>query len=113
VSRAARSGDREPELAGLPGADLVAPGLADRRRGRESPEAALVEVAHGLLRALGLAEALPPPEPMPELRLYERLGEKYPGRDPYPIYCAWLEQLDSFLWAMCATRPPQGTGSAR
>ncbi|HUP21559.1 MAG TPA: hypothetical protein VNB06_01305 [Thermoanaerobaculia bacterium] len=108
MSRAARSIDREPELAGLPGADLVAPGLVDRRRGRESPEAALVEVAHGRLRALGLAEALPPPQPLPELRLYERLGQKYPGRDPYPIYCAWLEQLDSFLWAMYAVRRRAG-----
>jgi hypothetical protein len=106
VSRAARRDDREAELVGLPGADLVTPGLVDRRSGRESPEAALVEVAHGRLRALGLAEALPPPQP--ELRLYERLGEKYPARDPYPIYCAWLEQLDSFLWAMCAIRRRAG-----
>jgi hypothetical protein len=82
----------------------VTPGLADRRAGRDSAEGALVEVAHGRLRALGLAESLPPPEPMAEIRLYERLGERYPGRDPYPIYCAWLEQLDSFLWAMHVTR---------
>ena len=104
MSRAAGMFDPDPELGGLPGADLVTAGLADRRRGRESPQAALVEVADGLFRAWGLAEALPPPQPLPELRLYQRLAETYPERDPYPIYCAWLVQLDSFLWAVCAVR---------
>lgn len=88
-------------LTGLPGSDLVLRGLEDLGCGRATPEAALVEVAPTRLRALGV--------PVParvtargdaELRLHARLGARHPDRDPYVLYCAWLDQLDSFLSAL-------------
>jgi hypothetical protein len=90
--------DLAPALEGLPGADLVLRGLEDLAAARPSAEAALVEVASTRLRALGLAvpDLAPAPED-PELRLYARLGVRHPERDPYALYCAWLEQLASFL----------------
>lgn len=88
-------------LEGLPGAELVLRGLADLSGARPTPEAALVEVARSRLRSLGL----PVPEVRAErvdaeIRLYERLGARHRDRDPYPVYCAWLEQLDSFVSAL-------------
>jgi hypothetical protein len=39
-----------------------------------------------------------------ELRLYARLGARHPDRDPYVLYCAWLEQLASFVSALTDRR---------
>jgi hypothetical protein len=106
MSEVRRKPGLEPsDLADLPGADLVARGLRDVRAGSSTPESLLIEIALSLFRELGFAV----PDPMPneeaaELRLYAKLGERYPERDPYPIYCAWLEQLDSFVHASAQRR---------
>jgi hypothetical protein len=96
---------RAAPLGGLPGAELVLRGLEDLTRARATPEAALVEVARTRLRSLGVAvpEAAASTEDA-ELRLYARLGARHPDRDPYALYCAWLDQLDSFLWALAHLR---------
>jgi len=93
------------ELAELPGADLVVRGLAGLARGAATPEAALVEVARSRLRALDM----PVPEASSavgdaQLRLHARLGDCHPDRDPYALYCAWLDQLVSFLAALSQLR---------
>src|SRR5687767_5308172 len=92
-------------LAALPGADLVLRGLTDLASARPTPEAALCEVARTRLRSLGLAiPEAPAVVEEPELRLYARLGTRHPDRDPYPLYCAWLDQLDSFVSALTQLR---------
>jgi len=74
-------------------------GLEDLARAAPTPEAALIEVARTRLIALGV----PLPAPAagagdPQLLLYERLGARQ--RDAYGLYCAWLDQLVSFLSAL-------------
>jgi len=92
-------------LAGLPGSDLVLRGLEDLGAARATAEAALVEVAPSRLRSLGVFVPEGPTGPgEAELRLYARLGERHPDRDPYVLYCAWLDQLDSFLSALTRLR---------
>ncbi len=39
-----------------------------------------------------------------ELRLYALLGARHPARDPYVLYCAWLDQLASFVSALTHLR---------
>lgn len=88
-------------LDGLPGADLVTQGLVDLAGGQATAEAALVEVARTRLRELGLAvlgTTLGGEDA--ELALYARLGERHRDDDPYGVYCAWLDQLVSFLSAL-------------
>lgn len=95
----------ERRLEELPGADLVLRGLEDISGGQLTPEAALVEVARSRLEALGLSIPDTPAEAdAAEIRLYERLGMRHRDRDPYPVYCAWLDQLDSFVWALVNRR---------
>lgn len=90
---------------GLPGADLVQRGLEDLARALATPEAALIEVARTRLRSLGLpVPEAPADSGDAELRLYGRLGARHPDRDPYVLYCAWLDQLDSFVWALTHAR---------
>ncbi len=98
-------------LEGLPGADLVRCGLEDLAHARATPEAALIEVARTRLRSLGLpVPEVPTARGDAELRLYARLGARHPDRDPYVLYCAWLDQLESFLSALeqqrARARPP-------
>jgi hypothetical protein len=94
-------------LEHLPGADLVLRGLEDLAAGRATPEAALVEIARTRLRALGLSvSGAAAPARAPELELYARLGARHPDRDPYGLYCAWLDQLASFLAALELHRLP-------
>ncbi|RIL06920.1 MAG: hypothetical protein DCC71_05090 [Proteobacteria bacterium] len=98
-----------PDLANLPGADLVLRGLDDLAYARPTPEAALVEIARTRLGALGLAvQPDPSPSPSPasdaELRLYDRLAQRHPGRDPHLLYGAWLDQLVSFLASLTERR---------
>lgn len=90
----------------LPGGDLVERGLADLARDLKTPEAALIEIARTRLLSLGLPVRPPAaaPEREAELRLYERLAARHPERDPYPLYCAWLDQLASFLSALTQRR---------
>ncbi|MFO0691372.1 MAG: hypothetical protein U0900_21925 [Myxococcota bacterium] len=96
-------------LEALPGGDLVSKGLADLARSRPTAEAALVEIARSRFaelgfpvagRTVGIGEDA-------ELALYARLGERHPDQDVYGLYCAWLEQLVSFL---SAARPPRSGG---
>jgi hypothetical protein len=104
-------------LHSLPGADLVLRGLDDFAHFRATAEAALIEVAATRLRALGLpVRAIPAGECDAELRLYARLGALYPDREPYGLYSAWLDQLDSFVSALTALRgrtPPTGAADRR
>ncbi len=96
---------QDDSLHGLPGADLVRHGLEDLTHARGTPEAALCEVARTRLRSLGVpVPEAPPAEVDAELRLYARLGARHPDRDPYVLYCAWLDQLDSFLSALTQLR---------
>ena len=89
----------------LPGADLVLRGLEDLADGRATPEAALIEVARTRLRSLGLpVPEAPTAEGDAEIRLYARLGARQPDRDAYALYCAWLDQLASFLSALTHQR---------
>lgn len=98
-------------LRDLPGADLVLRGLEDCFGALHTPEAALVEIACTRLERLGLPVRAPGAEAeAAELRLYERLGARHPERDPYPIYCAWLDQLDSFVWALTRRRERERSG---
>ena len=92
-------------FADLPGADLVLRGVDDLAHARSTPEAALCEVARTRLRSLGLpVPDVPADEGDAELRLYARLGARHPDRDAYVLYCAWLDQLDSFVWALTRVR---------
>jgi hypothetical protein len=95
----------DQSLHDLPGADLVLRGVDDLVHARSTPESALCEVARTRLRALGLPVPEATPSPVDaELRLYARLGAQYPDRDPYVLYCAWLDQLDSFVSALTRVR---------
>jgi hypothetical protein len=104
-------------LHGLPGGDLVLRGLDDFAHFRATAEAALIEVAPTRLRALGLpVRAIPASECDAELRLYARLGAQYPDREPYGLYSAWLDQLDSFVSALTHLREraaPAGAAERR
>jgi hypothetical protein len=95
----------DDSLRDLPGADLVLRGLEDCSGAPDTPEAALVEIARTRLERLGMRVcASGVRDASAEIRLYERLGARHPERDPYPIYCAWLDQLDSFVWALTRRR---------
>lgn len=88
-------------LEGLPGADLVVRGLADLESGKPTAEAALVEVARTRIQSLGLRVAgSTVGDEAAELVLYARLAMHRPKSEPYGLYCAWLEQLVSFLAAL-------------
>ena len=92
-------------LEALPGADLVLRGVEDLADGRATPEAALIEVARTRLRLLGMPVPEAPIDPGDaELRLYARLGARHPDRDSYGLYCAWLDQLASFVSALTHLR---------
>ena len=89
-------------------------GLEDLAQARATPEAALIEVARTRLRSLGLPVShAASAEDDAELRLYGRLGARHPDRDPYVLYCAWLDQLDSFLSALGQRRERAGAGAGR
>jgi hypothetical protein len=62
------------EIEGLPGGDLIAAGLADRRAGRMTSEGLLVAIGSERLRAAGIA--VPPwsSSLAPEHALYEVLS---------------------------------------
>lgn len=88
-------------LEGLPGADLIVQGLEDLAHSRPTAEAALVEAARTRLADLGLTiDGRTVGDQDAELVLYARLGERFPDGDPYGLYCAWLDQLVSFMSAL-------------
>ena len=85
----------EPD-ANLPGADIVARGLAAHARGETTIEALLIAIGAPRLRRLGLDlrpdNALPR---HPEMALYRALGVDYPA-DTHSRYNALIRRLVSF-----------------
>src|SRR5262249_22696365 len=63
---------QQPDIAGLPGADLVAKGIDDLANGVESDESLLVSIGAPRLSELGFE--IVKPIPTPEHRLYELLA---------------------------------------
>jgi hypothetical protein len=86
---------------GLPGADLVAEGLADIAAGRETAASLLVEIGAPRLRTLGLA--VPAGAPLPEHRLYTLLARAEPD-SAHSRYNALLRRLVSFERALACAR---------
>lgn len=77
----------------LPGAELVAHGIDDLARGRESVEALLVSIGAQRLRRLGYE--VPAPITSPEHRLYELLAAEDPD-SAHSRYNALIRRLVSF-----------------
>lgn len=84
-------------MSSLPGADLVARGLAGLAAGEETVEALLVSIGAPRLQRLGVA--VPRVEPSPELRLY-RLLAKENERDAHSRFNALVRRLVSFERAL-------------
>jgi hypothetical protein len=82
--------------ASLPGADLVAEGLADLAAGRETPAALLVTMASPRLRALGF-EVPASVGAEPSHLLYALLEREGPGA--YSRYNALVRRMVSFARA--------------
>lgn len=82
--------------ARLPGADLVADGLADLGAGRETAPALLVTMASSRLRALGF-EVPMSATVEPSHRLYELLERDGPGA--HSRYNALVRRMVSFARA--------------
>jgi len=87
--------------AGLPGAELIAAGLADLEHGAETDESLLVSMAAPRLRALGFD--VPAPFADPELRLYSRLTAQH-GAAAHSRYNALVRRLVSFQRAAACAR---------
>ena len=89
----------------LPGADLVAMGIDDLRRGEFTVEALLVAVGASRLRSVGLdipdVPALPE---SPELALYAAVCAREAG-NAHSCYNALIRRLVSFERAMEALHP--------
>ena len=90
-----------PDTTGVPGAELVLPGLLDLQDRRESTEAMLVAVGASRLRELGFE--VPPVPTGPEHRLYEHLAGRE-GLNAHSAYNALIRRLTSFERAMEARR---------
>jgi hypothetical protein len=87
-----------PDLTGLPGAELVGPGLRDLAAGRETVPALLVAIAATRLRRLGLPVAEHAFDEA-ELRLYRALRREQPD-GAYERYNALRRRLVSFARAL-------------
>jgi hypothetical protein len=81
-------------LAGLPGAKLVAAGLADVAAGRATIGACLVHIARPRLTRAGLLPMEAARMTEPERELYRLLRAE--GGDAYSRYNALLRELISF-----------------
>lgn len=87
---------------GVPGADLIAEGLADLATGADSVPALLVSIGAPRLRALGIVGVRTLPDA--EHRLYARLHAEY-GDAAHSRYNALLRRLVSFERALaCVPR---------
>jgi hypothetical protein len=89
------------EIAGLPGADLIAAGLADLARSIESVPALLIQIGAPRLRMLGLD--VPVVAPGAERRLYLRLAREHPA-SAHGRYNALVRRLVSFERALACAR---------
>lgn len=84
----------------LPGGDLIAQGLEDLSRGKDSIPALLVSIGAPRLGRLGIS--VPSPLPSPEMRLYRLLGREAPDA-AHSRYNALIRRLVSFeRAAQCA-----------
>ena len=97
-------GEFPKELDDLPGADLVAAGMADIGASRVSENACLVAMVSPHLQRAGIrvgqcAELIPEPE----RTLYRLLGNDGTGRDPYSRYNALKRRIVSFARALSAS----------
>ena len=89
----------------LPGADVVAAGIEDLRRGEFTVEALLVAVGAPRLRSAGLEIPDAPGCPeCPELALYSAIGEREAG-NTHSRYNALIRRLVRFERAMEALHP--------
>ena len=89
----------------LPGADIVAMGIDDLRRGEFTVEALLVAVGASRLRSIGLDIPDVPTWPeTPELALYAAVVAREPG-NAHSSYNALIRRLVSFERAMEALYP--------
>jgi hypothetical protein len=89
------------DLQSLPGADLVARGLADLSARRETVEALLVSIGAPRLKALGCEPDIP--FDSPEHKLYLHLAREK-GNAAHSAYNALIRRLVSFeRAAQCAT----------
>lgn len=90
----------ETDLEGLPGAELVIPGLGDLRQGRVTECALLVMIASPRLKALGLDIPSRPDIVRPyEHRLYELLEDSH-GLGAHSRYNSLLRRIVSFSHAL-------------
>ena len=91
------------DLEGLPASRRISRGLGDLEEGAITVEALMVAVASRRLTDLGLS--IPPYEDLPrdpELALYELLCAN--SQDPFFAYRALLDELDSFVSSLEASR---------
>ena len=85
----------------LPGADLVAAGVAALHRGAATVEALLVAIGAPRLREAGLQFPEPPKlDHTPELALYDALCRASDVEDPYGRYNSLIRRLVSFERAL-------------
>jgi len=82
---------------GLPGEELIVPGISDAVAGNWTPEALLLLVARGRLADAGFdfLERIVPPAQEIEPLLYEALGDR--ETDAYGAYNSWKRRLDSYI----------------
>ena len=93
-------------LRGLPGAELIAQGLADLAAGVESIPGLLVAVgAHRIAERMPEVKLQDLPE-RPERRLYALLGERFP-HEAYSQYNAHLRRLSRFCRALESAHKPR------
>ncbi|NHZ73496.1 MAG: hypothetical protein GWP16_03390 [Nitrospirae bacterium] len=91
------------DLEGLPASQRISRGLRDLEEGEVTVDALVVAIASHRLAGLGLP--VPPREELPrdpELALYELLCAR--REDPFFAYRAVLDELDSFVSSLEATR---------
>ena len=85
-------------IAGLPGEELIAPGITDATEGRWTPEALLLFIAQGRLVRAGFSflDTIDSPDGEIEPLLYAALGRRDP-ESAYGFYNSWKRRLDSFI----------------
>jgi hypothetical protein len=91
-----------PDVTGVPGAELVLPGLRDLAEGRETTASLLVAIGASRLRELGFDVPFGPPKP--EHRLYDHLALRE-GLGAHSAYNALVRRLVSFERALERSQP--------
>jgi hypothetical protein len=88
----------DDELKRLPGAEIVLPGLADLKAGRESVNASAVQAAAPRLRRAGVSAPTADGSQPAAHRLYEQLSDQL-GDGAHSRYNAILARVASFAGA--------------